>query len=131
MNNKERIIEILHSLGFRPEQIGDDSGYSIEYEGVSIVYSVEDDDSGSLTFIVPGLVKVDDDNRDRVVRAIFSLLEGLKYVQPAIVFGDSVWISYQHYIGSHEPELETVEHMIRVLAVATERFHNLLDGNDE
>lgn len=127
---KEKVIDILYSLGFKPEEIGDDSGYSIEYEGITIIYSVEDDDSGSISFIVPGIVKVDDDNREQVQAAVLKLLEGLKYVQPAIMFGDTVWISYQHYIGENEPELETVEHMIRVLAVATARFHKYLEDNE-
>ena len=78
--NKDKIIDILRSLGFMPEEIGDGSGYSIEYEGISIIYSVEDDDSGSISFIVPGLVKVEEYNREKIQSAVLHILEQLKYV---------------------------------------------------
>ena len=131
--NKDKIIDILRSLGFMPEEIGDGSGYSIENEGISIIYSVEDDDSGSISFIVPGLVKVEEYNREEIQSAVLHILEQLKYVQCTIMFGEYVWLSYQHYIGEREPDADTIEHMIRVLAVATARFHKLLeeDENEE
>ena len=133
---KEKTIEILYRLGFSPEDLGNDMGYHFDYEGMNMLYSAEDDDANSVTFMMPGIFEVSEDNRIAVLEATFKLCAKMKFVQPAILF-DSVWLQYHHFMpDGAEPTEEVIAHMIRVLAVATANFYQIInnehnESNDE
>lgn len=126
---KENVLSALNALGFRPEKI-EEFGYRIDYEGFTILYSEEEDESKSIYFISPGVYEITAANRAAVLEAMIALTCDIKYVQPVIVFDDRVWLNYQHYIGDNEVTPELVEHMIHVLAVATVKFHNIINQED-
>lgn len=126
---KENVLSALNALGFRPEKI-EEFGYRIDYEGFTILYSEEEDESKSIYFISPGVYEITAANRAAVLEAMIALTCDIKYVQPVIVFDDRVWLNYQHYIGDNEVTPELVEHMIHVLAVATVKFHNIINQEE-
>lgn len=127
---KEKTIEILYRLGFSPEQLDNDMGYHFDYEGMKLFYSAEDDDANCVTFMMPGIFEISDENRIAVLEAMFKLCAKMKFVQPAIIF-DSVWLQYQHFMpDGAEPTEKLIEHMIRVLAVATVKFHQIINNED-
>lgn len=130
---KEKTIEVLYRLGFTLEELDADMGYRFDYEGMNLLYTAEDDDANSITFIMPGIFNVTDENRVAVLEAMAKLSLKVKYVQPVIML-DGVWLQYQHYIEEdQEPTERLIEHMIHVLTVSTMQFHNILneESNDE
>lgn len=130
---KEKTIDALYRLGFTLEELEADIGYRFDYEGMNLLYTAEDDDANSITFIMPGIFNVTDENRVAVLEAMIKLSLKVKYVQPVIML-DGVWLQYQHYIEEdQEPTDSLIEHMIRVLTVSTMQFHNILneESNDE
>lgn len=129
---KKQVLDALSTLGFIPEEI-EDFGYSFEYEGLTLIYPVDNDDDSSVTLIAPGIFDISPDNRQEVVEAMLTLCQKMKYVQPNIMLEDKVWLNYQHYLGDNAVTPELVEHMIRVLAFSTLTFHKIIngDGNDD
>lgn len=131
---KEKTIESLYRLGFAPEELDNDMGYRFDYEGMNLLYTAEDDDANSITFMMPGIFDVTDENRVKVLETMVGLCAKMKFVQPVIML-DSVWLQYQHYMeDGQEPTDTLIEHMIRVLAISTLQFHKLLNednSNDE
>jgi hypothetical protein len=128
----EKILEILYQLGFQPELVDENFGYRFEYEGLTILYTPEDEDAHTVCFMIPGIFDISDDNRVAVLEAMVKLAGRMKFVQP-VIMSDSVWLNYQHFLSSQEPTPEVLEHMIRVLAVSTIQFHKFInnEGNDE
>lgn len=126
---KEQVLSALGALGFIPEEI-DDVGYRFDYEGLTLLYSAEDDDTKCITLIAPNVFEISDDNRTDVLEAMVKVCGRVKYVQPHILFENQVWINYQHYFGENEVTPELIEHMIRVLSFATSTFHKILNGDD-
>lgn len=131
---KEKTIESLYRLGFAPEELDNDMGYRFDYEGMNLLYTAEDDDANSITFMMPGIFDITDENRVKVLETMVGLCAKMKFVQPVIML-DSVWLQYQHYMeDGQEPTDNLIEHMIRVLAISTLQFHKLLNednSNDE
>ena len=129
----EKTLEALRTLGFIPEEI-EDFGYRFEYEGLTLAYPVNKDDSNSITLMVPNVFDITDDNRAEVFTAMLRLCRKVKYVQPHIMHGDEssqVWLNYQHYLGEEgEPTPELIEHMVRVLDYSTVTFHRIINGDD-
>ncbi len=127
---KEKTIEILYRLGFAPEELDGDMGYRFDYEGMSLIYTAEDDDAESITFLMPGIFDIYEDNRVKVLEAMIHFCGEMKFVQPVILF-DSVWLQYQHFMPEGaEPTEELIAHMIRVLAIATVHFHRIINNED-
>lgn len=133
MDNKEKTLDALRKLGFMPDLIDEDFGYRIDYEGLSLVYSPEDDESQTLHLLVPSIFDITPENREAVLEAMVKLSSKVKYVQPNIMFDDQVWLSYQHYLGDNEINEHLLEHMIRVLSYATTHFHRIIseEGNGD
>lgn len=125
----EEVLSVLHQLGFMPEHIDDDFGYSFEYEGLTLLY-VPSDDTKCLTFMMPNIFDITEENRPAAYEAMIRLVGRLKYVQPFIMGKDQIWLTYQHYVGNGEVTEDIVEHMIRVLTVSINKFHEIINGED-
>lgn len=126
---KEKILEILYQLGFQPELVDENFGYRFEYEGLTILFTPEDEDAHTVYFMIPGIFVITEDNRPAVLEAMVKLAGRMKFVQPMII-SDSVWLNYQHFLGEQEPTLEVIEHMVRVLAVSMVQFHKFINNED-
>lgn len=125
----ENVLTVLHQLGFMPEHIDDDFGYSFEYEGLTLIY-VPNDDAKCLTLMMPNIFDITEENRAAAYEAMIRLVARLKYVQPFVMGQDQVWLTYQHYTGDSEVTEDLVEHMIRVLSVGIRKFHEIINGED-
>ena len=126
---KENVLTAFSALGFIPEEI-DGFCYRFEYEGLTVIYTVEDEEAKCITLMAPDVFDISDDNRVTVLEAMTKLCRKMKYVQPYIMFENQVWLNYQHYLGENEVTPELIEHMIRVLAISTITIHNIINGND-
>lgn len=126
---KENVLTALSALGFIPEEI-EGFGYRFEYEGLTVIYTVEDEEAQCISLTAPDVFDISDDNRIAVLEAMVKLCGKMKYVQPHIMFENQVWLNYQHYLGENEVTAELIEHMIRVLAVSTITIHNIINGTD-
>lgn len=129
---QEKILELMYQLGLQPELVSEDFGYRFDYEGLPIVWMNEDEDSNTITFMVPSVFEVTEENRMTVLEAALKLSSKLKFVQPNLNL-DSVWLAYQHFLDGQEPTENLIEHMIRLLAIATIQFHNIInnEGDDD
>lgn len=124
----QQVLTALSFLGFRPEEV-EDFGFRFEYEGLTILYSEDDTDSKCLTLMVPNVKSVDADNRMDVLEAMVCLSGSIKYVQPYLMGDNQVWINYQHYLGEGDVTPDIIEHMVRVLGVATVKFHKMINDD--
>lgn len=95
-----------------------------------MLYEKDDEALNTVSFHVPFILDVTHENEEAVYKAMLKLTGKMKFVQPNIMHDDEVWLTYQHYFGDHEVDIQTLEHMIRVLAEATEQFHNLINDDE-
>lgn len=126
---KDDVLLALSVLGFKTYEI-EEVGYRFEYEGLNVLYSVDDPGTTCVTLSAPDVFDITGDNRTAVLEAMAKLCGGVRYVQPHIMFGEQVWLNYQYWLGEHEATPELLEHMVRVLAYATSTFHKLINGNN-
>lgn len=126
---KEQVLKALSAHGFIPEEI-EGFGFRIDYEGLNIIYSEDDEDTKCVTLILPSIFDISDDNRTAVLEAMVKLCGRMKYVQPSIMFDKQVWLNYQYYTNDNEVNADLIEHMIRVLALSTTTFHKIINGDD-
>ena len=126
---KENVLDTLRVLGFTTQEI-EDFGYKFDFEGISLLYTEDDEEAKCLTLSAPNICDFSEDNRERILTTIAATCCKLKYVQPFIMFDSQVWLAYQHFIGDNELTPELLEHMIRVLAYSTAAFHSLLSEED-
>lgn len=131
MNKEERtekIVEILHNLGFEPELLNEELGYRFEFEGLTVVLRHGDLNANCLTLFLPNIYQIADENRVEVMAALLQLANDIRYVQPTIC-GESAWLTYQHFLGeNYEPTEELIEHMVRLLGGALVHFHKIIDN---
>lgn len=126
---KEQVLKALSALGFIPEEI-EGFGYRFDYEGLTLIYSEDDEDSKCVTLIAPDVFDISDDNRTAVLEAMVKLCGKMKYVQPHIMFENQVWFNYQYYTNDNEVTAALIGHMIRVLVFSTITFHKIINGDD-
>lgn len=126
---KEQVLKALRSLGFMPEEIKD-FGYSFDYDGLTLIYTLDDEDSMCITLAAPDVFDISDNNRTEVLEGMVKLCGDMNYVQPYIVFEDQVWLCCQHYTDGKEVTATLLEHMINVLAFSTIKFRRIMNGDD-
>lgn len=127
---KEKVLDILYRLGFEPEEMDGDWGYKFDYEDLTLLYCPEDGKSETLVMMVPSIYEITEENKAAVQDAAMRLCGKMRFVQPAIMFGSSLWLNYQHFLGDVEPTEDLVAHMVRVLAVSTVNFHKIINHDD-
>ena len=118
---KEKILETFADLGFKLEKSGD-IGYSFGYEGLNLLYILNEDDEEFFSIALPCIC---DCNKDNALTA-FALMEkinsSLKYVK-ANTLADSVWLFYERELVSEQEDLmpvmpRMIQHLEAALAFA-------------
>jgi len=127
---KEQVLEALSALGFMTEEM-EGFGYSFEYEGLTVFYTPEEEESGCVTLIAPNIYDIPDDDRMTALEIMVELSGRIKYAQPYIMFDNRVWLKYQHYAGENEVTVDLIEQMIRVLAYGTVLFGKIKREKDD
>ncbi len=130
MMGREKILGILHQLGFQPEFVDENIGYRFEYEGMILFFTPEDDDAHTIYLMAPCIFDVTDENRVAVLETMSKFTRQMKFVQP-VIFLNSVWLNYQHFLDKYDPTPELLEHMIRGLAVSTVKFHKFINNEED
>lgn len=126
---KDDVTKALGILGFIPEEI-EGYGQRIEYEGLNMLISDEDEEAKCVNMLVPCLFTLSEENRHMVYDALIQLCCKMKYVQPIIMFKNQIWLNYQHFVGDNDVTPELLEHMIHVLNLATINFLKIINEDD-
>lgn len=128
--SKEKVLECLHQLGFRPELVDEDFGYRFPYEDLTLLYTPQDE-TQCLKLSVPGIFDVTEENRATVLESMAKLCTRMRFVQPVLMF-DSVCLEYHHYLDTDiEPTPELLEHMVLLLVCSMVTFHKIINNEDE
>ena len=110
---KEKVLKTLEELGFSPELAqGNDGYYIFHYEGLHYLWMVNDDDPQFLSFSLPGILDVDDDNREIVRDLIERINSSIKYIKVYLMSPDSVWMFYERKLMDEEDYEKVISHMI-------------------
>lgn len=110
---KEKVLKTLEELGFSPELAqGNDGYYIFQYEGLNYLWMVNDDDPQFLSFSLPGILDVDDDNRELVRDLIERINSSIKYIKVYLMSPDSVWMFYERKLMDEEDYEKVISHMI-------------------
>ena len=127
----EIIRPILTRLGFFSNPVSDEwSALEFSFEGVNMLF-LPDDDEKCVMMAVPNIFGVDDENRMLVYETANELNNSMKFLKAGILSNESVWLTYEHFLGSNEVSEEIVEHMIRLLGAGFVKFHNLINTDAE
>lgn len=129
MKTIDKVLQLLGNVGFRPELVDESLGYKFEYEGLNYLLRMEDEDSQTISLTVPAVFDVTEENRQQALEAAIEVANKLKFVQPNLTL-DSIWLSYQHYLGANDPTEDLIEHMIRLLSVSTILFQQILNNEE-
>ena len=110
---KEKVLKTLEELGFSPELAqGNDGYYIFHYEGLNYLWMVNDDDPEFLSLSLPGILDVDDDNREIVRDLIERINSSIKYIKVYLMSPDSVWMFYERKLMDEEDYEKVISHMI-------------------
>lgn len=90
---KEKILEAFRNLGFKLEE-AEGLGYSFNYERLNLLYMYNKDDEDFLNIALPGIIEVEEDNRQQISAVLEKINSTLKYVK-AYILGSSVWLFYE------------------------------------
>lgn len=129
MNKKEIVINELKAMGFELFELSG-VGYYFNYDDINYLYIPDDDDEHFLRIVIPYLFDVTDENRMMVLDAISETNLLLKYTKTCIMYENTVWAIYEHYLNSTENMTELLEHIIRVLEATANVFHKKMNGEE-
>lgn len=124
---KEKIIEALKIMGFIPVPI-DDWAYEFEFEGLSYLYMLNDDED-CLNISVPLGAKLTDRNADKFYDVVNSVNKDLFYVKAYKRDDDHIWLSYElEYNEENKEELDMIfARMIHALNHAARFVYRNID----
>ena len=129
MKQQELILQELKSMGFDPVDLGK-AGLAFKYENLSYLYMPDKDDENFLRISIPQLFDVTDENRIAVLNAMHETTLTLKYAKTCIMYEESVWAIYEHYLHNTENLSELLEHIIRTLEATAVIFFKTINGED-
>lgn len=124
----EDVIGALRSLGFTPQDNGNDS-YSLEFENLVVLYMPDEDDEEFFRCSLPGVFEVNDENKEMIMELINRTNMRMKYTKTAI-YGDAVWVFYEAHIWSDSCVEDMIEHAMYLLKATLHLFHSLVEGDE-
>ena len=128
MDNKEKILEHLRSMGFIPCDLGE-IGYAITYNSIDFIY-MPDEDEHFLRFSVPNVYEVTETNKHHVLSVVNEINTFIKYIKIMVVNNENVWITYEHYLVKEENIDELLEHIVNLLYATLTIFYRKINGDD-
>ena len=121
MTMNEKILETFSNLGFKLEKSGD-IGYSFGYEGLNLLYILNEGDEEFFSIALPCICDCNKDNALTAFALIEKINSSLKYVK-ANTLADSVWLFYERELISEQEDLmpvipRMIQHLEAALAFA-------------
>ena len=107
---KEKILKAFRSLGFKLEE-EEGMSYSFNYEGHNFLYVYNEDDEEFLNIALPGIIEVDENKMLHACALMEKVNSTLKYIK-AYMFGDSIWLFYEHHLFGDEDLEKVISHLI-------------------
>lgn len=94
---KRMILKQLRAMGFELKKM-EDIGYVFKHNGLNYVYMPDNEDKHFLRIAVPCLYEVTEENRMAVLVAVNETNLILKYSRMGIMYDNTVWAVYEHYL---------------------------------
>lgn len=126
---KEKILETLKAMGFELEDM-EGFGYGFHYEGTHLLYMYNEDDEDFLTFALPALLEIDDEDDVLYYQVMDKINRTLKYVK-ANKFSGSIWLFYERELLGNEDMQLVLSHMIFHLDEAMNFFNRAMKNSVE
>ena len=126
---KEKLMKTFEEMGFTLEACPDSDGYYLfHYEGLSFLWLYNEDDEQFFNLSLPGILDIDDDNRE-VVRAVTDKVNStIKYVKAYPASPDSLWLFYERKLMDEPDYEDIITHMIIQLERSKMFAHKVYDN---
>lgn len=122
---KSKLGLYLASEGLRPEDT--DFGFVFEYENLTFFVFWDDDDDQYLKLALPGIYKVDDNNRDDAIVAANQVNIEWKVIK-TVVYSDEVWVVAEQLIDKNPDLADLVPRTLKILMSGRTSFYEHLES---
>ncbi len=122
---KEKILEVLHQLGFATET-EDNVYYLFQYEGMDMIYCYNENDEDFLSIALPNIMKIEEGKVLQACALAEKVNATLKYVK-AYTLSDHIWLFYERELIGNEDLEELLHHMVLRLEGAMYFAHKAME----
>lgn len=112
---KEKILEALHEIGFKLEEL--DSWYGFSYEGTRYLYMPNDDDENFMSFGIPGLYEMEEERELEFYKLLDKINSTMKYTK-CYQINNNLWLFDEREIFGNEDFTQLVSSTILHLDAA-------------
>lgn len=123
---KDLILKHFEAMAIDVQELKD-MGYSFEYKGLRYLYMPDDEDEHFLRIAVPCIYEVTDDNRTVVLDAVNEANLRIKYSRVGIMYDDTVWAVYEHYLHSTDKLDDLLYNILCVIDVMVLVFRDRIN----
>ena len=125
---KQKIIDTFKLLGFELNEL-EDFGYEFEYEGVTYIWLLNEDDH-FLNLSIPGIQEKGDTDELTFYKLIDKLNSTIKYIKVNTLH-DSIWLFYERELTDDEDLEQTISNMIINLDGSLMMYRQIIKAADE
>lgn len=124
----KKVCKILKKEGLMPTKC--DSGLNFKFQMLDYAFRRDEDDNQFITFVIPGIFDVKEEQIVEAFYAINTINTSIKYVK-AVVYNAEVWLTFEHYYDEAVDLEDLVMTAIAALYAAYHKFASLLEDEKE
>ena len=126
ISRKEELLAYLRQQGLQPKE--EDFGIFFRYQMLNFLLFTDDDDPLYLRLVLPGIMDVDQNNREDVLEACNKVTGEMKVAKCFISDNADVWIACEQLMDKDPRFEDIIPRSLRILMGSQQAFLEALDA---
>ena len=126
ISRKEELVAYLREQGLQPQE--EDFGIFFRYQMFNFLIFTDDDDPLYLRLVLPGIMDVDENNREDVLEACNRVTCDVKVAKCFVSDNNDVWIACEQLLDQDPKYDDILPRSLRILLGSQQAFFDAINA---
>ena len=126
ISRKEELLAYLRQQGFQPKE--EDFGIFFRYQMLNFLIFTDDEDPLYIRLVLPGIMDVDQNNREDVLEACNRVTCDVKVAKCFISDNKDVWIACEQLLDQDPKYDDILPRSLHILMVSQQAFFDAINA---